>query len=680
MAGGALALAVPTKGLAMEDEASLDVEAKGERLPFQPMDVFALRYASDAQISPDGRRIAYVRTDMDISTDRRITTIHTVGRDGKGDVALAGARGGVAPRWSPDGRQLLFRKEGQLYRVSPGADPARLTDFPGGIGEAIWSPDGSYIAFTARLPQQETPFFKLPPKPEGAEWAPAPKVATGNFRAYGKGEIDRSVTALFIMKANGEQVSRLGGEDLNLSGLVWTVSGDAVLASGLANVGDERFEPNRTIYRLPLDGGSPEPLPTASLSASAPTISRQGQVAFLGTPQPGLAAHQQLWVMERDGTLRSLTGGLDRDIRAALWSADGNGLYILYPDQGRMKIAHVDLSARIREIVAGAGPSDVGRPQPKAASFSVSSGGDIAFVQADAFVPGDVAIAAKGGKAVPLTQLNAHLMENRSFGGVEEIDFRSGADGWPVQAWLLKPPSFRAGKKYPLILFNHGGPWGTFAGPYFSAEAQIYAAAGYLVLAVNYRGSGSFSQAFSKSTEQAFPGRDFDDLMSGVDAIIAKGYADPDNLFVTGGSAGGVLTAWTVGHSKRFRAAVAQKPMVDLASFVLTVDDPQIYRDFAAHFPWEDPAHYAARSPITYVGQVGTPTMLIVGTDDVRTPPSQAESFYNALRLRGVPTALVRLPGAGHEYSDRPSQLVAGALATLGWFDKYRDPRSAGSD
>jgi len=237
---------------------------------------------------------------------------------------------------------------------------------------------------------------------------------------------------------------------------------------------------------------------------------------------------------------------------------------------------------------------------------------------------------------------------------------------------MILPPDFDAAKKYPLILEIHGGPQ-TAYGPNFSTDVQLYAAAGYIVLYTNPRGSTSYGEEFTNLIDKNYPGQDYDDLMSAVDAAIAGGNVDPANLFVTGGSGGGVLTAWIVGKTDRFRAAATQKPVINYLSFALTTD-------FAAGFspnwrkerPWEDPMSYWKYSPLSLVGNVKTPTLVVVGGDDYRTPVSESEQYYTALQTRGIPTALVKVPGVGHGITARPSQSAAKASAILAWFEKYR--------
>ncbi len=249
----------------------------------------------------------------------------------------------------------------------------------------------------------------------------------------------------------------------------------------------------------------------------------------------------------------------------------------------------------------------------------------------------------------------------------------SSFDQIPIDAWLVMPPNFDGSKKYPMILEIHGGPFASY-GPYFSTDNQLYAAAGYVVLYVNPRGSTSYGDKFANFIHHAYPGHDYDDLMSAVDAAIAKGFVDPDNLFVTGGSGGGVLTAWIVGSTDRFRAAATQKPVINWTSTALTTD---IYTFIPKYWfakpPWEDPQGYWKRSPLSLVGAVKTPTLVVVGDQDLRTPVSDAEQYYQALQLRGVPTALVKVPGASHGgLAARPSQSAAKASAILAWFEQFR--------
>jgi dipeptidyl aminopeptidase/acylaminoacyl peptidase len=290
----------------------------------------------------------------------------------------------------------------------------------------------------------------------------------------------------------------------------------------------------------------------------------------------------------------------------------------------------------------------------------------------DALTPPDLAVV-RNGKVERLTNLNADLFAARTLAKVEPLAVTSSFDKKPIDAWVVTPPNFDASKKYPLILEIHGGPFSAY-GPVFSTDDQLYAAAGYMVVYANPRGSTSYGEAFANTIDKNYPSQDYDDLMSAVDAAIAKGSVDPNHLYVTGGSGGGALTAWIVGKTDRFKAAAAQKPVINWTSEVLTTDGYTFMATaWFGKMPWEDQANYWRRSPLSLVGNVKTPTLVIVGTDDHRTPPSEAEQFFDALQLRAVPTAMIQVPGASHGgLAERPSQSAAKAQAILAWFARYR--------
>jgi acylaminoacyl-peptidase len=298
----------------------------------------------------------------------------------------------------------------------------------------------------------------------------------------------------------------------------------------------------------------------------------------------------------------------------------------------------------------------------------VAENGRLAYTRAAPDAPAALATGTSSHDIATLTGLSDGLLRERALGAVEDIGWNSAADGRAIQGWLIKPPGFDPTRKYPLLLEIHGGPFASY-GPSFAAELQLYAAAGYLVLYLNPRGSTGYGEEFADLIHLAYPGRDYDDLMSGVDTVIGRGYVDAGRLFVTGGSGGGVLTAWIVGHTNRFRAAVVVKPVINWTSFVLTADmTSYFYRYWFDGFPWDNVEAYWKRSPLAYVGSVQTPTMLMTGEVDYRTPSSEAEQFYEALKLRKIDTALVRVPNASHDISARPSLLIDKVAYVLAWF------------
>ncbi len=313
----------------------------------------------------------------------------------------------------------------------------------------------------------------------------------------------------------------------------------------------------------------------------------------------------------------------------------------------------------------------IGRPY-SGGSFSVVSEGQFAFTETRPHQPADVAVGSKAASGTRrVTSLNQDLLGHKELGRVEEIWYESSFDGRKIQGWIVEPLRFDPEEKYPLILEIHGGPFANY-GDRFSAEVQLFAAAGYVVLYINPRGSSSYGEEFGNLIHHSYPGQDYDDLMSGVEAAIARGNVDEDNLFVTGGSGGGVLTAWIVGKTDRFCAAVSAKPVINWYSWVLNADIPITYKYWFPGFPWDETEHYMKRSPISLAGNVTTPTMVLTGEADHRTPISESEQFYMALKLRKVDTALVRVPDASHGIVDRPSNLMAKVAYILKWFESYR--------
>jgi dipeptidyl aminopeptidase/acylaminoacyl peptidase len=384
--------------------------------------------------------------------------------------------------------------------------------------------------------------------------------------------------------------------------------------------------------------------------------------------------------MDSDGThSRSITPTLDRDAAAPHWTADSRQLIFQYDDRGSSKIAAIDLGGKIRVLADDLGGNDVSRPY-SGGSFSIAAAAKganprFAYTRAAALAPAALAAGTSMSDIVTLTALSDTLLSERSLGAVEEISFDSSVDRRHIQGWIVKPPDFDPSRKYPLLLEIHGGPFASY-GPSFAAEIQLYAAAGYVVLYLNPRGSTGYGEEFADLIHHDYPDNDYGDLMSGVDAVLGRGYIDGERLFVTGGSGGGVLTAWIVGHTDRFRAAVVVKPVINWASFVLTADMTNyFYRYWFDAFPWDDLQSYWKRSPLAYVGQVHTPTMLMTGEADYRTPSSEAEQFYQALKLRRIDTALVRVPNASHDISARPSLLIDKVAYVLAWF-KAHDVKS----
>lgn len=650
---------------------------------FKPIDVFELEYAADPQISPDGKRIVYVRRSMDIMTDRQRSNLWSVNRDGTDHrPLLSGTENYTSPRWSPDGTRLLYiaRHEGsaQLYvRWMDTGQTARVTNLTGSPGNLSWSPDGTRIAFTMEVPSPSKPLAEMPDKPEDAKWAPPVKVVDRLvYRADGQGFLDPGYAHVFVVPAEGGTPRQLtSGAYDHGSTLSWAPDGQTIVVAA-NRVDDWEYDPLETnLYAVSLADGSVTRLTDRKGPDTNPAVSPDGRrIAYTGFDdrQQGYQIARAYLADADGGDPRVLSGALDREIRELAWRPDGRGVYIAYDDEGVTKLAFVSLSGDVDELAADLGGTAIGRPYPGSAAFTVARDGTVAALVGSVDRPADLAAISRRGDVRRLTRLNDDLLAHRTLGQVEEIWYPSSADGRRIHGWIVKPPHFDADKQYPLILEIHGGPFANY-GPRFSAEVQLFAAAGYVVLYTNPRGSTSYGEEFGNLIHHAYPGQDYDDLMAGIDAVIAKGYVDPDNLFVTGGSGGGVLTAWTVGNTDRFRAAVVAKPVINWTSFVLTADyTPFFYKYWFPGFPWDHPEHYRQRSPLSLVGNVSTPTMLLTGEADYRTPISETEQFYQALKLRQVDTVMVRVPDAPHGIAGRPSNLIAKVVNILAWFDKYR--------
>lgn len=650
---------------------------------FASRDIFGLETASDVRISPDGKQIVYVRTSYDIMTDRPRPNLWIVDIASREHRPLrSDSRNHSSPRWSPDGKRLAYisNSEGspQLFvRWMDTGQTALLTNLTESPRNLEWSPDGRSLAFTQFVRSEAPTLARAPEKPEGAKWAPPVTVVDRMiYRADGDGYLPHGFTHVFIVSADGGTPRQLTTGDFDHdSALSFTPDSQQLLFS--ANRHDAwEYEPqNSEVFALSLATGNLRQLTTRFGPDNRPTVSPDGKrIAYLGYDDRKQGYQvTRLYVMNADGTgARVVSEAFDRDVEDPVWAADGRSLYFVYDEFGARKVGTMTLDGRVRELARDVGAADIGRPYT-GGGFSVSRNGRIAFAQGSAQRPGDVAVSTgRAGPMQKLTALNEDLFGHVELGAVERLTWKSSHDGREIEGWLVKPPGFDPQAKYPLILEIHGGPF-TAYGPNFSVEIQRFAAAGYLVLYTNPRGSTSYGEAFGNSIHHNYPGNDYDDLMSGVDAVIARGNVDTNNLFVTGGSGGGVLTAWIIGKTDRFRAAVVAKPVINWTSFVLTADFSNFfYQYWFAGPPWEQQSEYWRRSPLSLVGNVKTPTMLLTGEADYRTPMAETEQYYQALRLRKVPTAMVRIPEASHGMTGRPSHFIAKIDNILAWFEKYR--------
>lgn len=658
--------------------------AEPTKPPLKLEDVFSLQYADSPIVGPEGETIYYRRVSMDIMSDQRRRNLWRINADGSGHRPLTtGARSVSSAALSPRGDRIAYvdsddvgaqiflqwLDDGRVAQLTRGSEtPGRLS----------WSPDGRWLAFTMRVPVEAPSMGDMPKAPEGAQWAPGPKVVDRVvYRNDGAGERPEAFYQIFLLSAEGGAARQLTFDAFDhTGGMDWAPDSASLVFSA-------RREPdwalnvyNSNLYRLDITSGEVTRLTDRQGAESDPAVSPDGElIAFTGAEDQGLPHHNsRLYLIESDGSgMRELLPELDRDIEDPQWSQDGRHIYFRFDDEGDTVLARTTLAGAMERLAQGLGGTSLGRPYA-GASYAVGGGERYAFTAGGLLSPADIATGIDGGPTQRLTGLSENLLAHRSLAAVEEFWVDSSAGGERIQAWLALPPGFDPSQQYPLILEIHGGPHTNY-GRRFSTEVQLYAAAGYVVLYVNPRGSTSYGERFANLIQNAYPGEDYDDLMSALDAVIDRGFIDEDALYVTGGSGGGVLTAWIVGKTDRFRAAVVAKPVINWASFSLTADNaPYFTRYWFPALPWEDPEHYWARSPLSLVGEVDTPTMLLTGESDLRTPISESEQYYQALKLRGVDTAMVRMPGASHSIARRPSQLMGKVAAILAWFERYPPP------
>jgi dipeptidyl aminopeptidase/acylaminoacyl peptidase len=649
---------------------------------FDYLDVFALEYTASPQISPNGEFIVYRRTGFDIMKDRSHGNLWLLSTSNPARHYKLTAREGneSSPQWSPSGDRIAFvssTDEGSeiyVYWTETGAI-AKLTQLENSPSNLAWSPNGKSLAFTMKVNAKAPVIAKMPPKPKDAKWAQAPRITDRlKHEADGAGYIKPGFTHIFSIPAEGGYPRQLTQGDFNHGGTIsWAPNGQTIYFSANRNEDWEYDFRNSEIYSLNINTGIITALTDQPGPDYSPTMSPNGKhIAYLGYKDK-VQAYQisQLHLMDPNGAnKRTVSLSLDRDVENITWASDSNGLYFMYNDLGLTKIAYIDLDRKVTDIVSNVGGTSLGRPYASG-SYSVSNKGKIAYTLSTPQRPANIALVDKKGEPTQLTSINADILDYRNLGSVEEIWYKSSVDGRDIQGWVVYPPNYDAAKKYPLLVENHGGPILNY-GPHFSAEMQLYAAKGYVVFYPNPRGSTSYGEEFGNLLFNNYPGEDYNDVMDGVDALIAKGVAHEDRLFVTGGSAGGIMSAWIVGKNNRFEAAVVAKPVVNWISKTLVADNYYGYANSRyPGQPWENFEGYWKFSPLSLVGNVETPTMVMVGMDDLRTPPSEAKQLYHALKLRKVETVLVEIPEASHGIAARPSNLITKIAHTLAWFDKY---------
>ncbi len=653
-----------------------------ENLPlFDPMDVFNLEWATDPRVSPDGKSIVYVRKSNDIMKDRERSNLWQISIDGNDHRPLYSGLNSIrSPRWSPNGSKLAYISNDtgsqQIHvRWMDDGETAVISQLQQSPSSLSWSPDGRWLAFTMNVKSESESIAEPRDKPLGAKWAKEPITVTSTrYQWDGQGIMEPAYRHVFIVPSDGGSARQLTfGEFNHYGSLAWAPDSQKIFFSAHRSENWELVSDEADIYSVDIVTKDLKQISDGVGAERSPSISPNGKmIAYSFEERRPLAySPNQVAIMDINGNnKRIISKNLDGDADNLQWSDDNRSIFFSYDERGIRKIGQLMLNGEIKNIANDLGGTTLGRPYLSGSYHH--SAKNIAFTYGGGNRPADVAVLMNG-KVNVLTELNNDLLDQLKLGDINELVYNSSFDDQEIQGWYITPPDFDPQKKYPLILEIHGGPHLAY-GPYFSAELQIMAASGYVVFYNNYRGSLSYGEDFALLLQYKYSSsEDFADHMSGIDALINKGFIDESNLFIAGGSAGGIATAYAIGLTDRFNAAVAAKPVINWLSKTLTADSMvgQIYHQFPGP-PWENLEHYWKRSPLSLVGNVTTPTMLLTGEDDRRTPISETEQFYQALKLKGVDSAMIRLPETSHGIASRPSRLITKVDHILAWFERYK--------
>jgi acylaminoacyl-peptidase len=660
---------------------SSSLAAYSEKL-FTAEDIFSLEYASDPQISPDGTQVVYVRNSNDIMTDGKNTNLWLIDVKSQQQVPLfSDDKQYSQPRWSADGEKIAFVSNltgsHQIHvHYLKENKTALVSQLQTRTSKLAWSPDGKWLAFTQKVKEKPTVIAKMPNKPKGAKWnKPVIVIDQAYYQADGKGLLKPGYQQIFVLPSEGGTPRQLTHDSYNHQGtLAWSHDSTSIVfsANRIKDWEYKRLEGN--LYQVQVATGELTELTSSPGKEYNPVFSENGKkLSFLsGSNALNPYRNAKLNIMDwKTKKISQITKDFDRSVRDQQWLSN-TSLAFSYDNFGKRKLATISTKGKIKDLTDTLSGTTLGRPYISG-SFTASTSGMMAYTIGSTASPADVAVIKSAKKPIVLTQLNEDLLAHKTLGQVHEVNYKSSFDGEPIQGWYITPPNFDPKKKYPLILEIHGGPHLAY-GPNFSAELQRFAAQGYVVFYNNHRGSSSYGERFAMLLKYKYSStEDFADHDSGVNAMIDLGFIDEKNLFIAGGSAGGIATAYAIGLTDRFSAAVVAKPVINWLSKVLTADSGlgQIPTQFPG-MPWDHVEHYWKRSPMSLVGNVTTPTMLITGEKDLRTPMAQTEQYYQALKLRKIDTVLVKVPDSYHGIAGRPSRMITKIEHTLAWFEKYR--------
>jgi dipeptidyl aminopeptidase/acylaminoacyl peptidase len=652
---------------------------------FDYMDLFDLQMVGNPEISPDGETIIYERHQFDVMTDSRLVNLWQISFDGEIHYPItSGTKYHGNVTWSPQGDKFAFTSNqdgsNQLYVYwVESKTTAALTNFTESPSNISWSPDGTQLLFSKFVPESSKAIQpKIPTAPKGAEWEKgADVIDKAVYRRDGGGYVQDGYSHIFVISAEGGTARQLTSGSHQFGSPTWTPDGKHILYT-VDKSEDADIDPNNEqIFEQHIETGVSKQLTSTRGPFYSPKVSPDGEyIAYTGFDDKFVGYQlTKLYLMSRDGTeLEILSKGFAQDISSITWAKDGKSIYFRYDEEGNSKVGQINLNGEVSTVAENLGSPSIGRPYG-GGTYSVSNKGKLAFSHVTTSTPAELAVVSRKSsrETKRLTNLNANLLKSKKTGKVEEFWVESSVDDFKVQGWILTPPNFDPSKTYPMILEIHGGPYTNY-GSRFSPELQFMASRGYVVVYTNPRGSTSYGEDFAAYINHNYPSEDYNDLMDATDYVVDQGYINTDQLYITGGSGGGVLTAWSIGKTDRFKASVVAKPVINWYSFVLTADgSPFFAKYWFKNKPWETPDEYLKFSPISLVGNVKTPTMLLTGQQDYRTPMSETEQYYAALKLQGVEAVMVRIAGSGHGIAGKPSNLFRKVGYITSWFDKHKD-------
>ena len=629
-------------------------------------------WTSNPMLSPDGKEVLYSRTWINLVDDKRETDLWIMSSDGSMNrFFLNGSNG----KWSPDGSKIAFTKKGdpngtQIFVKYLGVEgePTQITKLDKSPSSMEWSPDGKYIAFIMNVPSDPAlEPMDIPEKPSRANWTKAPVVIDQvDYSQDRVGFLEKGFRQIFIVPSDGGTAKQItfGEFDDVSSGIAWSKDSKKIIFSSYQKPEAEYARGHSNLYTVNINSLELKELSFRDGTESSPRVSPDGtKIAFVGsTWSKNFYNDRKMYVMNIDGSnLKCISSNLDQTPSPAIWASNNSGVYFNVREFGQSNVYYSDLKGKIKKVTNGNHMltiNDLVGKYAVATWTDPTNPTDIIHFSID-----------KPNKIKRLTNVNKDIFYNVEFGKLEEITYKS-IDDKEIQGWIVKPPKFDSSKKYPLVLRIHGGPHSMYHVG-FNYNFQLHAAQNQVVLYTNPRGSTGYGYEFANAIQNAYPGKDYDDIMAGVDKVISMGYIDENKMYVYGGSGGGVLTSWIVGKTDRFAAASVNYPVTNWFSFVGTTDGAGWYFNFEK-YPWEDPSEHIKRSPLMYVGNVKTPTMLMCGEEDLRTPISQTEEYYQALKMNKVPTVMIRFNDEYHGTSRKPSNFLRTHGYINAWFNKHK--------